>query len=135
MNDDLILIDTSAWIEFFRRDKSVSITGIEVERLLSQDLVVTTEPVLVELAAGAKSKKSLNELKEMFSSFHTARVTEQVWSETTENIFSLGSRGYTVPLSDVVIATVSMAYRLPLLHQDKHFKSIASVLQLEEHQL
>jgi predicted nucleic acid-binding protein len=133
MSSDLVLVDTSAWIEFFRKDQKGSITAIEVERLLSEDLVVATEPVLVELAAGVRDKKSLAQLVEMFSSFHDARVTEQVWSAATENVFLLRSRGYTIPLADHLIATVAISYGLPLLHLDKHFGQIASVLSLKEH--
>lgn len=133
MSSDLVLVDTSAWIEFFRKDQKGSVTAIEVERLLSEDLVVTTEPVLVELAAGVRGKKSLAQLVEMFSSFHDAKVTEQVWSAATENVFLMSSRGYTIPLADHLIATVSMSYELPLLHLDKHFGQIASVLSLKEH--
>jgi len=133
MSDGVVLVDTSAWIEFFRKDQTGSVIAVEVERLLCEDLIVTTEPVLVELAAGVRSKKSLAQLREMFPSFHEARVTEQVWSAATENVYLLSSKGSTIPLADHLIAAVSMSYRIPLLHLDKHFGQIASVLPLEEH--
>lgn len=133
MSNSIVLVDTSAWIEFLRKDQTGSVIAIEVERLLSEDLVVTTDPVPVELAAGVRSRKSLAQLREMFSSFHEARVTRQVWSAATENIFLVSSKGFTIPLADHLIAAVSMSYGIPLLHLDKHFGQIASVLSLEEH--
>jgi predicted nucleic acid-binding protein len=133
MSSDLVLVDTSAWIEFFRKDQADSVTAIEVERLLSEDLVVTTRPVLFELAAGAKSKKSLEKLRGMFSSFHEARVTEHVWSAATDNVFALRSNGFTVPLADHLIAAVSISYGISLMHLDKHFEQIASVVPLKQH--
>ena len=135
MSSVFVLVDTSAWIEFFRKDQTGSMTAIEVERLLSEDLVVTTEPVLMEPAAGVRGKKSLTQLVEMFSSFHDAKVTEQIWSVATENVFAMSSSGYTIPLADHLIAAASMLYKIPLLHLDKHFKRIASMLPLKEHVL
>ncbi len=133
MSSDLVLVDTSAWIEFFRKDQTGSVTAIEVERLLSEDLLVTTEPVLFELAAGAKSKKSLGQLREMFSSFHEAKVNDHVWLQATENVFALRSKGYTIPLADHLLAAASMLFGIPLLHLDKHFEQIASVVPLKQH--
>lgn len=128
-----MLVDTSAWIEFFRKDQAGSVIAIEVERLLSEDLIVTTEPVLMELAAGTRDKKSFRKLKEMFSSFHEAKVTEHVWSVATDNIFLVSTKGLIIPLADHLIAAVSMTYNIPLLAFDKHFEHMASVLPLKLH--
>lgn len=38
----------------------------------------------------------------------------------------LRRKGKTVPLIDALIASTAIRYELPLLHQDRHFDTIAS---------
>jgi predicted nucleic acid-binding protein len=56
----VILVDTSAWIEFLRGTESA--TCREVDRLLGTEIAVT-DPVLMEVLAGARDDKHLRDLR------------------------------------------------------------------------
>ena len=133
MHDGLVLVDTSAWIEFFRKDSSCSDIAVQVQHLIREDRVVTTEPVLLELAAGVRTNRKLKELKEFFGLFHLVRVGDDIWRGAVDNMFALRRKGATIPALDVLIGTTAMFYDLYLLHLDGHYQSMAEVLPLKEY--
>ena len=55
----MILIDTSAWIEFLRDTGSP--TCQRVEELLAHDIAVA-DPIRMEVLAGARNEEHLNQL-------------------------------------------------------------------------
>ena len=56
----MILIDSSAWIEFLRGTGSAVCD--EVDRLLDADVAIT-DPVLMEVLAGARDEHHLQQLR------------------------------------------------------------------------
>lgn len=60
----MILIDTSAWVEYFRATGSAAAT--EVRRLLSKkaEQVVICEPVAMEILAGASTRVGIPNLSD-----------------------------------------------------------------------
>lgn len=134
MDNSLVLVDTSAWIEFYKKDSSHSDTAEQVQHLIREDRVVTTEPILLELAAGVKESKKLKELRETFALFHLAQIREDIWRGAVDNMFALRRKGITIPAVDVLIGTAAMLYDLYLIHLDKHYQSMVEVLPLKEYQ-
>ena len=61
----MILVDTSAWVEFLR-DGDVDVADA-VERLLQDDLAATTGPVVMEVLAGARSAPHLRQLQSLLA--------------------------------------------------------------------
>jgi predicted nucleic acid-binding protein len=60
----VILVDTSAWVEFDRGTGSP--VDRRVEQLLSQELgVATTEPIVVEVLAGARDDRRAADLRRL----------------------------------------------------------------------
>ena len=133
MDNSLVLVDTSAWIEFYKKDSADSDIGEQVQHLIREDRVVTTEPVLLELAAGVKNKKKLKELRDTFSLFHFAQIRDDIWNDAVDNMFALRRKGITIPAIDVLIGTAAITYDLYLIHIDKHYQSMAEVLPLQEY--
>lgn len=133
MDNSLVLVDTSAWIEFYRKDSADSEIAGQVQHLIREDRVVTTEPVLLELAAGAKERKKLKKLRDTFSLFHLAQIRDDVWHDAVDNMFALRGKGITIPTVDVLIGTAALNYDLYLIHLDRHYQSMAEVLPLKEY--
>ena len=122
------LIDSSAWMEFFKRGGDPDISGV-VRSALKNNLAWITEPVFLEVAIGAKDFKKW---KDIFGTLRLASVTTEVWAEAAKTGSLLAKKGITVPAVDLVIATVALKNGLTVLHRDKHFTMIAKALDLAE---
>lgn len=127
----MVLIDTSAWIEFLR-DTGSSVCA-EVDRLLSSDFAIT-DPVLMEVLAGARDERHLRELRGLLG---LARMTHAQPGDFDEaaQLFRVCRRGgRTVRrLIDCLIAAVAIRDGIPILHADNDFKVLARFTQLKEH--
>lgn len=124
----MILIDTSAWIEFLRDTRSPVCE--RVDRLLDSR-IATCDAVRMEVLAGARDHAHLAQLRRLLARA-TLLPTESMDYDTAANIYrSCRSQGKTVrKLIDCLIAAVAMRARVPLLHFDQDFSSIAAATDL-----
>ncbi len=116
------LIDTSAWIDFFR-----SVTGIVggiVAELVQFDKAWITGPVQAELLHGVRGKREIAQLNFLFSTIPCLEVSADDWRTTGDTLQKLREKGLSVPLTDVLIATVAKRNNMPVLTLDKHFKCL-----------
>ena len=115
----MTLIDTSAWIEFFR-SKGDRTTKKRVGDLLGADEAAYTCPIYFELMAGARVKEKAA-IRETLSFCKRELFNERHWEQTAEIENTLLRRGVTVPRDDLFVGTIALAKRLPLLCKDRHF--------------
>jgi hypothetical protein len=118
---DKVLVDTSAWIEFFR--KKAPYYGIVLE-LMDDDKICCIGLVLAELMQGAKSEKELNTIKEFLHVFDFFPESIDLWEDAGELSFMLQRKGVTVGLSDCYISVITKSANATLLTLDKHFSAI-----------
>ncbi|HEY5793196.1 MAG TPA: PIN domain-containing protein [Chthoniobacterales bacterium] len=118
----MILIDTSAWIEFFRARGEPALKS-RVADCLSIGQAAYTCPIRFELLLGARP----SEVSDLLIGLDLARrlaLTASHWDAAA----TLGSRlradGVTVPASDLLIATLAEKEGIPLLARDRHFEII-----------
>lgn len=132
---ELVLVDTSAWTRFLRSKPDRVDVADEVERLLVGDLVCYTEPIFIELVAGAGGEDGLAGLKRLFAPIRLKSVNPQVWDEAVRMAFALGMKGFRkTPMADVLIAACACIHGLTLFHHHpRHFKPIADVSELKEY--
>jgi predicted nucleic acid-binding protein len=108
-----VLVDTSVWIEFFRRrDPYYSI----VARMIDNEQVCLAGIILAELMQGAKSEKELAVLAEFPKVFDFIPEMHQLWSEAGLLAYNLRRKGITIGLSDCYIAVAAALLVLRLLH-------------------
>ncbi len=124
MAKQLLLIDTSVWIMYFRGDCSKSLKEF-IYNSISTDIVATTEIIKLEILRGAKTEKKFNQLKEEFDALAQFKIDELTWQESYKLGFSLKRRGLTVPTVDILIATSAIINNTMVLHNDKHFDLIS----------
>lgn len=119
----MILIDTSAWVEFLRDTGSPVCE--EVDRLLGSHCAVT-DPVVMELLAGARDDRHLRDLRGLLARAELLRC-ESVDYETAALLYRMcRARGETVrKLVDCLIAAVAMRNDSPILHADSDFECLA----------
>lgn len=116
----MILIDTSAWIEFLR-DTGSSVC-LRVDKLLGDEIAIC-EPVRMEILAGARDDKHLNDLRRLIAGA-TLLPTEPVDYEEAASLYRVCRRGgETVrKLIDCLIATIAIRSDIPILHNDADFE-------------
>jgi hypothetical protein len=125
----VILIDTSGWVEFLR--DTASAVCQRVDELLVQGFVVC-EPVRMEVLAGARDERHLNDLRRMLAR-GTLMATEPTDYEEAAALYRVCRRnGETVrKMIDCLIASIAMRSGTPLLHADSDFDVLARHTPLE----
>jgi predicted nucleic acid-binding protein len=119
----MILIDTSAWVEFLR-DTGSGVCA-RVDALLDGD-IATCHPVRMELLAGARDEQHLSDLRRLLAR-SSLLVTEPADYEEAAALYRACRRGgETVrKLIDCLISATAIRMSLPVLHADTDFEVLA----------
>ena len=127
----MILIDTSAWIEFLR--DTGSSTCEAVDRLLSEDVAIC-DAVRMEILAGARDDAHLQRLRGLLARA-TLLMTDTADYETAAALYrSCRRQGGTVrKLIDCLIAAVAIREHVAVLHRDADFELLARHTALQVH--
>lgn len=130
----MILVDTSAWIEFLR--KSGHPAHIALKRLLQQRApIATTEVVIMEVLAGARTDADHARLRALLLGLPRLRTRGLPDFEGAADLYRRCRRkGNTVrTLIDCLIAAVAIRERASLLHNDRDYDVLArhSKLRIE----
>ena len=127
----MILPDTSAWVEHLRR------SGSTVHHTLRHAIdsgadVVVTEPVLMEVLAGARSPRHAAELRSALLVFPLASVAGlDDYEEAAAIQRSCRAAGEPVGNTiDCLIAAVAIRVGASILHKDRDFDAIARHTEL-----
>ena len=125
----MILVDTSAWIEFLR--DTASPICIRVDELLASD-IATCHPVRMEILAGARDEAHLRDLRGLLARA-VLLPTEPVDYEEAAAIYrGCRRQGETVRrLIDCLIAATAIRHGVAVLHADRDFDAIAGVVPLQ----
>ena len=125
----MILIDTSAWIEYLRATGSVA--AIEVRRLLSTepDRVVICEPVAMEILSGAVDDDRYAKLEQLVNGLPSLKIDDAVDFRSAAAIYRAARRaGQTIrSINDCLIAALSIRHGATIIHRDADFEVIAAI--------
>lgn len=125
----MILIDTSAWIEYFRATGSPA--AVEVRRLLSteQQRVAICEPIAMEILAGAVDDDRHAKLERLVNGLPSLRIDDSVDFRSAAAIYRTARRsGQTIrSINDCLIAAISIRHGASIIHRDADFEAIAAV--------
>ncbi|MCI5145375.1 MAG: PIN domain nuclease [Candidatus Electrothrix sp. AR3] len=119
-----VLIDTSAWIDFFRDIDGAA--GDLVADLIRLDRAYLTGPVMAELLHGVRGKREATQLHSVFAAIPVLEISQKDWIATGNTLHTLRKKGLTIPLTDVLIASVAIANNMPVLTLDKHFRHLSA---------
>lgn len=119
----MILVDTSAWVEFLRDTGST--VCARVERALDDDVAVC-DPVRMEVLAGARDERHLGDLRRLLARATTLPTVPAHYEQAAMLYRACRRRGETVRrLVDCLIAAVAIAGDVPILHADDDFATLA----------
>jgi predicted nucleic acid-binding protein len=119
----MILIDTSAWIEFLRDTGSPVCQ--QVDSLLAEEIAVC-DPVRMEVLAGARSDEHLRNLRGLLARASTIATEPTDYEDAAALYRTCRGGGETVRrLIDCLIAAVAIKAGVPVLHADADFEVLA----------
>ncbi len=125
----MILIDTSAWVEFLRDTGSP--VCVRVEELLDGDIAVC-DPVTMEVLAGARNDHHLQQLRGLLARSTHLPTTAMHYEEAAGLFRTCRRGGGTVrKLIDCLIAAVAIRNQVAVLHADNDFTILSAHTPLE----
>ena len=125
----MILIDTSAWIEFLRDTGTA--TCNRVEALLESDIAIC-DAVRMEVLAGARDERHLMSLRRLLARATVLPTGPMDYDEAAALYRLCRREGETVRrLMDCLIGAVAIRAAAPILHDDADFGVLARHTDLQ----
>jgi predicted nucleic acid-binding protein len=124
---DKVLVDTSVWIEYFRKNEPYY---SRVLKLLNDDKIYCIGIVLAELIQGARTREEIKTLKDFTHVFPFLEESTKLWEKAGELSFSLKRAGKQIGLSDCYIAIAANKEKAGILTEDSHFAAIKEHLDI-----
>jgi predicted nucleic acid-binding protein len=128
----VIVVDTSAWVEYDRATSS-PVDRRLTELIATEGDIAVTEPVVMEVVAGARSTEREADLRRLLSRFALVHFDAAVDFDSAARIYRLSRRKGVTPrgLIDCMIAAVAHRRGAALLAFDADLVRLADVLGIE----
>ena len=129
----MVLVDTSVWIEVFRKPARLSLP-----KVVDLDEIVTCLPVIQEVLQGFREEGAYRTAREAMLSFPVAEspLTSDVFLEAADLFRAARRGGLTVRSSvDCLIAACAIRNGLTVLHRDRDYTALSRVSPLAEQAL
>jgi predicted nucleic acid-binding protein len=114
-----VLIDTSAWVAFFRGHEPLA---SRVDAALADGSAAVCGMIELEVLQNVRPDEE--DVRSLMRSTLRLKTDEGDYREAGERLAGLRRRGVTLPVTDGLIAQVALRYQVPLLEFDKHFDHI-----------
>lgn len=128
----MILVDTSAWVEYDRA------TGSAVDQRLTELIrrdgeIAVTEPVIMEVVAGARSDAREGDLRRLLLRSEVLRFDSAVDFDAAARIYRSCRRVGVTPrgMVDCMIASVAHRHSVALLALDADLARVADVVGID----
>ena len=128
----MILVDTSAWVEFDRAT-GTSVDARLTELIATTDDVAVSEPVIMELLAGARDDRRARDLRRLMDRFPLMRFDSAVDFDAATRIYRTCRRSGVTPrgMVDCMIAAVALRHGASMLAADSDLDRVAEVMGIE----
>ncbi len=125
---DLILVDTSIWIDFFRKRENIF---EQLNQLVEEKRVATVKLVIAELIQGARQEKEIEVIKNLGDVIPILTELSDAWEKAGKLSYDLRKKGKTVGLADCYIAIMAGIHNACLFSLDQHFRTISKYYPLK----
>ena len=129
----MVLVDTSVWIEVFRKDAK-----LRIDDVADFDEVVTCLPVIQEVLQGFDDERAFVLARESMHALPVVEspLTRDVFDRAADLYRSARRAGLTVRSGvDCLIAACALRNDLDLVHRDRDFDTLARVSPLRSHRI
>ena len=125
----MILIDSSAWVEFLRDTGSAAC--LRVDALLAHEIAIC-DAVRMEVLAGARNESHLQSLRRLLARAAMISTLPADYDDAAALYRLCRREGGTVrKLIDCLIASVAIRASVPILHNDADFNVLARHTELQ----
>jgi predicted nucleic acid-binding protein len=126
------LVDTSAWVEYDRATRS-PVDRRLTELITADGEIAVTEPVVMEVAAGARSEEREADLRRLLLRFELLRFDATVDFDAAVRIYRACRRVGVTPrgMIDCMIASVARRSGASILALDADLARLAEVVGIE----
>ena len=124
----MVIIDTSAWIDFFRRDGKIEVK-LAVKGLLDAFEGALCGPVEMEFLGGARPSE-METIRSWFNIIPYLTNDQKIWRKAANNFSTMRAKGFTLPWNDLLIATIAIEKDVAVFANDKHFETMAEHLKV-----
>jgi predicted nucleic acid-binding protein len=121
-----VVIDSSAWIDFFRRASSPSAAALTA--LVRANLACITPLIRVELLSGTRTESEHRLLEDQLTSIPVLDEPDDFWNRVARSRFKLARRGVQSSVVDVSIAVMANIHGCAILTLDRQFGVIAKTI-------
>ena len=118
----MILIDTSAWIDFFRGNGRLADS---VDDALVTGEATVCGPIVTELRRGLLASQR-KQVLHLLSGCSTLEAPAELWVEAGDLGYRLGRKGVTIKTLDLLIAVHAIFHDAELLTADTDFRRISN---------
>jgi predicted nucleic acid-binding protein len=128
----MILVDSSAWVEYDRATES-AVDRRLTELITDEREVAVTEPVIMEVVAGARTDGQEADLRRLLRRFVLLRFDPVVDFDGAAWIYRSCRRVGVTPrgMVDCMIASVAHRHDVPLLARDVDLCRVADVIGID----
>ena len=127
-----ILLDTSSWVEYLRDSGSIACERVD-ELIRSGSLMATTDIVIMELLSGARASDDRKKIWSLLNRCSMLPVRPLFdYQKAAELYLRCRANGFTPANSnDLLVASVAIGKKVPVLAAEKDFERIAAVSSLK----
>lgn len=125
----MYLVDSSVWIQSFRKEKP-----LQIQSVVELETVVTCLPIVQEVLQGFQDERAFRIAREAMFAFPVVEspLSEDVFLDAIQLYRSARRQGYTIRSGvDCLIAACAIRNGLTVLHADRDFGHLARVSDLD----
>ena len=129
----MVLVDTSAWIEVFRKPRRLVLTDV-----VEFDEIVTCLPVVQEVLQGFTDDIAFRKARESMLALPIVEspLGQHVWMDAIDLYRRARRAGLTIRSGvDCVVAACAIRHGLTVLHHDRDYPALARVSDLRERRI
>jgi predicted nucleic acid-binding protein len=132
---NLLLIDTSIWIEFFKKRSSISVQQIEaLKEIISNGEAAIIEPIRAELLSGHIKQEQKQEIILAFNELNAVDLdwnNRNTWNDIIACAEIAKNEGMPVPgIVDRMILISALNANIPIASQDQALLNLASEMKI-----
>lgn len=129
----MVLVDTSVWIEVFRRPSRLALDSVaDIEE------VVTCLPIVQEVLQGFRDERAFRVAREAMLAFPTVEspLRQELFEEAVALYRAARRAGLSVRSGvDCLIAACALRHGLTVAHHDRDFEALAEVSELRTREI
>jgi predicted nucleic acid-binding protein len=127
--EEWVFVDTCIWTSFF--GKPTSPEKVAVDELLDADRVALLGPIVAEVLLGFRRKDQADWVSSRLRLAHYVETAWDDWRAAADLGRELAGKGNKLPLTDLVVATVSQRCHAWVYSTDPHFDLIPDLKQYQ----